>query len=241
MEMIKRKYLHQFSRHTNLNPPYSKYITANKFPDQISDLLNTEVIIKYKVLAKTDIETANKAATIIRDGKVISSRPSDDIQHMEDYVIPDYIKKENPLYDEGSFIVLRADSVEPFKFIGISTDYSKMVIGSTKIINNEYLFLSNVLEYPIQMNELLGIYVYNCYDDGEILAKVLRIDDCEPLYSILIEFLENNIIRFVLGDEVKSKLFEDDKNEINRYALSEQEIINIRMNSIIGNKIYGNT
>lgn len=229
-------FLHMLTKHTNLNLPYSDYVKGREFPNQIAELLNTEVTIKYRNFYETDIDVAARSATLINNGEVISSRPKDDDQQLEDRELPEFEKRERPHYYEGQFIVVRADADLPFRFIGISPDYSKIVVGSTeKDENDQYLFLDTVLEYPIQMNEYIGLGCYDQYksDVSEIKAVTLRVDKCEPCYTVLVEFLgSTNMIRFILGDEAQSLLYDyhdvdGSRDYDNRHAVEEENPVDV--------------
>lgn len=236
--------LHLLTKHTNLQVPFSDYVKSDKFPVQISELLNTEVNIKYRNYYETDLETETRAAVIIRDGEKISSRPSDDIQQLEDKESSLCEKEEKPFYYEEPFIVLRADADKPFRLIAVSKDYSKIIVNSTEIIDGEYLFLTKISEYPIQMNEYIGLQCEDQYagDIVSLNSVTLRVDKCEPCYSVLMEYIGGNMVRFVLGDEVTSKIImyqSDDPSTFFREPLTDAEIITMRQMMIEGKTIYG--
>ena len=212
---MRRQYdvmLHILSRHTNLQVPYSDYVNGNIFPDQISELLNTEVTIKYRCHYNTDYNIIEKAAIITEDGEEISSRPSDDIQQLEPRELTEEEKKENPFIFSEPFRVLRADATEPYRLIAISRDYKKIIVNSTKKDRyGNYLFETLVSEYTIQINELLGLGCYSQYAGKvrELKAVTLRVDATEPCYSVLMEFLgSTGMVRFILGDEAISVLYD---------------------------------
>ena len=236
--------LHLLTKHTNLQVPFSDYVKSNKFPAQISELLNTEVNIKYRNYYETDLETETRAAVIIRNGEKVSSRPSDDIQQLEDREPSLYEKEEKPFYYEEPFIVLRADAEKPFRLIAVSKDYSKIIVNSTEIIDGDYLFLTKVSEYPIQMNEYIGLQCEDQYagDIVNLNSVTLRVDKCEPCYSVLMEYVGDNKVRFILGDEAISKItmYQDDNPDtFFREPLTDAEIITMRKLTIGGKTIYG--
>ena len=235
--------LHLLTKHTNLQVPFSDYVKSNKFPAQISELLNTEVNIKYRNYYETDLETETRAAVIIRNGEKVSSRPSDDIQQLEDREPSLYEKEEKPFYYEEPFIVLRADAEKPFRLIAVSKDYSKIIVNSTEIIDGDYLFLTKVSEYPIQMNEYIGLQCEDQYaGDISLNSVTLRVDKCEPCYSVLMEYVGDNKVRFILGDEAISKIimYQDDNiDTFFREPLTDAEIITMRKLAIEGKTIYG--
>lgn len=234
--------LHLLTKHTNLQVPFSDYVKSDKFPTQISELLNTEVNIKYRNYYETDLETGTRAAVIIRNGEKVSSRPSDDTQQLEDREPLSYEKEEKPFYYEEPFIVLRADAEKPFRLIAVSKDYSKIIVNSTEVIDGNYLFLNKVSEYPIQMNEYIGLQCEDQYagDIVSLNSVTLRVDKCEPCYSVLMENIGDNQIRFILGDEAMSKIImNQDDNTFFREPLTDAEIITTRKSAIEGKTIYG--
>ncbi len=205
--------LHLLTRHTNLVQPYSDYVTATEFPEQITELLNTEVTIKYRNHYLSDISLIEKPATIIRDGETISSRPSDDAQQMEARKIPETEEKESPFVQEDKkFRIVRADAAEPYRLIAISTDYEVIVVNSTKKDDSgEYAFKTLVSEYATQLNEYVGLGCYDQYAGviTELKAATIRVDATEPCYSVLMEFLgSTGVVRFILGDEAASMLYD---------------------------------
>ena len=234
--------LHLLTKHTNLQVPFSDYVKSDKFPTQISELLNTEVNIKYRNYYETDLETGTRAAVIIRNGEKVSSRPSDDSQQLEDREPLSYEKEEKPFYYEEPFIVLRADAEKPFRLIAVSKDYSKIIVNSTEVIDGNYLFLTKVSEYPIQMNEYIGLQCDDQYagDIVSLKSVTLRVDKCEPCYSVLMEYVDDNQVRFILGDEAMSKIIMNkDDSTFFREPLTDAEIITTRKLAIEGKTIYG--
>ena len=196
MKKLNDVLLHLITKHTNLQLPFSDYVKSDKFPTQISELLNSEVNIKYRN------------------------------------------------YYEEPFIVLRADAEKPFRLIAVSKDYSKIIINSTEVINDNYLFLTKVSEYPIQMNEYIGLQCEDQYagDIVNLKSVTLRVDKCEPCYSVLMEYIGDNKVRFILGDEVISKIimYQDDNiDTFFREPLTDAEIITMRKLAIEGKTIYG--
>lgn len=195
-------HLHRLSRHTNMMMPYCKYISADKFPDQISELLNTEVTLKYR--NHNWIDNVNIEST---------SRPSDDYPWTpkgEDS--PEFSGDQHDVY-EDKFVVLRADATPPYRLIARSRDYKIILINSTDIDEGtgEYKFRSYVSEYAVQNYQLYYLDISDQYagEISELKAVTLRVDAGEPTYSVLVEYLGNTgYIRFVLGDEVFSNLLD---------------------------------
>ena len=90
--MIENNYLQELLKHTNIVLPFYTdrnfdYISANKFPAQNEELINTRVTIKYRDFStRTNPVTIEKAALItdITSEEINSSRPEDDMQKPED-------------------------------------------------------------------------------------------------------------------------------------------------------------
>jgi hypothetical protein len=210
--MINKLYdtlLHNLSRHTNLSQPYSDYVKSDSFPKQNSELLNKEVTIKYRDYKIVEEDKNN----------IKIHRPKDDTDLItghhntgpEDY-------DANDVYT-GTFKVLRADKSEPYVLIGVSKDYSKIVVNSTKPMENGKLeYTEKISIYPRQINELIGLELSDQFvgEIDEIRATSLRVDNGEPCYSVLMEILgSTGYVRFILGDEVQSIVrdYYDDKGE----------------------------
>ena len=178
----KLKYLHKLAHHTNLENPYSKYVSASIFPQQDSSKLGEVIELKYKNM--------NDAAEFIATG--------------EEGKYPWYDYGEfDPHIKTGQFTIVRFDLSEPYRFIAISLDGDVIVVSST--YDDKYL--EEITEYSIQYEEFNGLNItdkYNLTPEAEINAISVRVDNGEPCYSVLAELLPNNYIRFVIGDEVTS-------------------------------------
>lgn len=105
---------------------------------------------------------------------------------------------------EDDFLIVRCDLGSPYKLIALSVDYMYILVGDSRYYKKQ------VLLCPIQFSEFIGITVYNQYPGTipELRGVTIRVDNGEPCYSVIIEFLKDNTIRFVLGDECFSKLFD---------------------------------
>jgi hypothetical protein len=241
--------LHEQTRHTNIDRPYNRYVAGETFPEQITELLNTEVTLKYR---NYDIVDDNMEA-------VCAGRPEDD----QDY---DFYNREIGAEDfdqidvyENKFRVIRADSSEPFVLIGISEDYSKILVNSTRIEEDgEYRFKKFISSLPQQLNNYFGLEVENRHT-GEIETipgVTIRVDDKEATYSIIVEFLgSTNTIRVVLGDECFSRIVDylnDDYNfdakragnntndyaDINGHEASHEGLITMNIDAGHSNNMY---
>ena len=186
--------LHKLTRHSNRSVPYERHVADNQFPDQIAELLNTYVVLKYRDLRVVDD---------YHKDYIYLGRPSDDEPYFEREDGPEDIDQHD-VYEE-EFRVIRADSSEPFVLIGISKDYSKILVNSTRIIDGDYAFKEIISYYTKQDNTWIGLEVENKHNNKDIdrlNALTVRVDAGEPCYSILVEYLgATGIIRCVLEDE----------------------------------------
>lgn len=100
--------------------------------------------------------------------------------------------------------VVRCDSEEPFRMICMSNDYQFLLVTDSRYWEEK------VVQYPIQFNEFIGITVYDQYAGiiPEVKGVTLRVDNGEPCFAVIMEFLADNIVRFLLGDECFSKLYD---------------------------------
>lgn len=194
--------LHKVTKHTNLYRPYSDYVNGAIFPNQITSLLNTTVTLKYRNHYIADYQETQSREPIIKGS---SSRPSDDDKFVAPTEGPDDIDPR--IVFEDKFRIIRADAAEPYVLIGISEDYSKILVNSSKIVNGKYEYETKVSEWPVQDNSLIGIAVYDHYvrEPEEIKGVTMRVDTGEPCYSVIMEILgSTGYVRFVLGDEMYS-------------------------------------
>lgn len=200
--MIKQKYdvlLHLLTRATNLNIPYSDYVKGDKFPEQNKELINTKVTIQYRDYYKYDIEILD----------IKANRPKDDTPNIPNTEGPESYEYNHIYKDE--FRVVRADAEAPFVLIGINDDYSRIIINSSEPKENGgYKFEDLVSIYPIQRNEFTAIGVYSQYvgELDRLVGATMRVDACEPCASIIIELVGDNTVRFTLGDEHFSVLYD---------------------------------
>lgn len=177
----KLKFLHSIARHTNLENPYNEFVSANTFPEQDPEMLGSLVFLKYRDMYH--------AAEVNFDDEEDETENEDDIDIRN--------------LEEGYFTVLRFDITEPYRFIGLSLDGNVIVVSSTK----DDKYRRQITHYPIQYEEFNGLDLTDKYKQNpaaEIKGVSIRVDNGEPCYSVICEFLPNHVIRFVLGDEVKS-------------------------------------
>lgn len=94
--------------------------------------------------------------------------------------------------------IVRADKKYPYRMICISLDFNFIFVTDTR--NYGY-----ICQYPIQLDDFIGVTVEDLYLGSldRINGIVLRADNGEPCYSIILEYI-NDSYRFVLGDECLS-------------------------------------
>ena len=211
--------LHKLTKHTNVSMPFCKYISGNVFPTQIPELLNTDITLKYRNHYLVD----NSDLPCI-------GRPSDDTEYRpKSYDGPEFNGDQNDVYS-GTFTVIRADGSEPFRLIAVSKDYKKILINSTKVKDGAYEFLTKISEYSVQDNMFFGLDVRDQYagELNELKAVSVRVDEGEPCYSVMLEFLgATNYIRFILGDEaftaINTYLDLDEQFDYNNATAKEED------------------
>lgn len=191
----KYDYLFIEAKNTNTTYPNSRVVTGDSFPEQIEELLNTEIILRYRL--KNFISSSEDDHEF--------NRPSDDVNHTTDehFSPPD----DMFYYKHGTFIVLRADAVEPYVMIAKHRDKEFYMINSTKkdTLGN-YEFLERVSLYCAQNEKFKDVSVIDIYDGIEHDGEVVRIDDGEEYIIIIKESVGESEYRYVLGSEVISVL-----------------------------------
>lgn len=231
------------ARLTNTTLPHSDIIDRETYPQQINGLPGSTVSVKVNTHYKCNIESAlEEPASIEKDGEVISLRPEDDLQFLtkRELTGPDFVDIKD--YWEEEFLVLRADLVEPYVFIGISTNYSTVIVGSTKMNDQyHYDFLDNVYTYPVQANEYFNLVMLTHYmndqfiDDFYYDAIALRVDSTDPALAVIMEYIDDDNVRFILTDEVIVIDVFDDSVEY----ITDIDIPEYRRKLLEGKIIYG--
>ena len=236
--------LRKKAKMTNTILPHSDYITADTFPEQITELIGTTVNVKYANEYTCNIKTAlEKPASRKVGDETISLRPEDDHQFLEPRELngPDFIDARD-VWDID-VTILRADKVEPYVFIGISWNFDIVVISSTR--ENEmmhYTFLDEVTVYPMQYNEFFGLNIITHYMNDEFVndtrydAKLLRLDKTEPNNAVIMEYIDDDTVRFVLGDEVTA--IDNEPFDPENY-ITTQMIPEYRAGLLEGKNLYG--
>ena len=212
--------LHKRTHHTNMDVPYCRYISGTTFPTQHSELLNTTVTLKYRDYHIIDDERDE-------DTYIPVGRPMDDDDTYLLHQVGPEDFDEHRIYHEG-FRVVRADSSEPFVLIGISEDYSKVIINSTRIDPNtgDYEFKDKISTWALQDNNFFGLEIKDKHtgEVDELEAVSIQVDDGDPCHSIMVEFLgSTNMIRLVLGDECLSRIQDYYDDSFNFDGLNSEE------------------
>lgn len=185
--------LYKITHHTNLARPYDKNISGLRFPAQDSEKLGREITLRYvNKYIPEKIEEDN-----------------DEFESSEENIEEENI---NTIY-ENDFIIVRCDQSPPYRFIGISVDYTVILVGDSRTYDDEDL----VFKYPKQIEEYLGLYLTNEYVENPIeigeappdqiqklRGVVLSCDSTEPCNCVIAEFYEGNKTRFLLESEVLS-------------------------------------
>ena len=174
--------LHKITHHTNLEQPYDKNISGIIYPAQDADLLGRTVTLRYKnrYLPESD--------------RIFDEMAPD---RYDDPTMTD----EDVNIHEAEFIVLRCDLSEPFRAIFLSVDYTIMLVGDSRT------YQDNVLKYPKQIEEYIGLYLIDQYFETPFIhlnGVVLSCDSSEPGNGIIAEFYADNTVRFLLDYEVQA-------------------------------------
>lgn len=175
------------THHTNITIPRSDYISGTEYPDQYIDVLGKVYNFRFRNQYKVDV-------------------PEED---MDDVTIID----EHDIYTK-SFYIIRADSSAPYKIVAISTNFEYILVYDNSkgdiVIDEDNIDCPIITQYPIQLNEFIGLSIFDQYDGeiSEILGVTLRVDNGEPCYTVIAEFIANGEIRIILGDECFSRLFD---------------------------------
>lgn len=118
----------------------------------------------------------------------------------EDMGPVDEIEEDPHFVYEDNFRVIRCDIEEPYRMVSISID------NSIILVNDSRNYINEVVQYPIQYDEFIGIDIFNDYGDKFREGVTIRVDNGEPCHTVIIEFLTDEKIRVVLGDEVASHM-----------------------------------
>lgn len=206
--------LHKLTHHTNLSVPYSDYISVDKFPKQDLSKLNTIRELKFRNYYRIDPE--------------------------EDQLTNESKAEMHDIYT-AKFLIVRCDIEEPYKLIGISEDYYHIIVQDSRHTDSDVVSI-----YPHQMSEYIGLKTSSQYpaNFNHLDGVTLRVDNTEPCLSVIAEFIDEETVRFVLGDESFFKItgyyYKNSKalNELNDFK-SLEDIALLRKFIMKGKKIYG--
>lgn len=148
--------------------------------------------------------------------------------------VPDIVVDDSELADQHDIfvvnaIVVRCDKEEPYQMICLTKNYTPLVCDSRH-------WEETVMQYPIQYPEYIGIKTKDQYlrSDEQINGITLRVDEGEPCLTVLAEYVDENTVRFVLGDECISYL-------VDYYRISESDnepLEYIKHQITIGSEIF---
>lgn len=175
------------THHTNIVLPRSDYINGIDYPDQYINILGKVYSLRFRNQYKMDVPEEDM----------------DDVTNID----------EHDIYTRD-FYIIRADSSAPYKFVAISTDFEYILVYDNSkgdiVVDGDNITCPIITRYPIQLNEFIGLSVFDQYSGeiSEILGVTLRVDNGEPCYTVICEFVANGEIRIVLGDECISRLFD---------------------------------
>ena len=202
IDQSENDYLFILAKNTNTTYPNSNYIDEQTFPEQMEDLLGTEVELRYRL----------KNFFSSSDDDHIFNRPSDDVN----YTDVEHISPPDDMfyYKTDKFIVLRADNAEPYVMIAKHRTKDLYFINSTRLDeNNEYDFKTKVSLSSEQMQEFKNITFIDIYDNAEYSGEVYRIDNGEEFIIIIKESIGESDYRYLLGTEVISVIDKDSNVE----------------------------
>lgn len=143
--------------------------------------------------------------------------------------------------EHTNVLIIRYDLEDPYVFMGIDND-GRIFVGDTRTIDNEE---TPILLYPEQQYKFYAISVQDVFRDmkDHLDGLVIRCDDAHPAYAVIMEYMSENLIRFVTCDEVLSKVNMRsivNNPELYKKELDIKELINRLLNEE-GYNIYGTT
>ena len=235
--------LHRVLKHTNIEIPISDYITANTFPLQDNEKLNTYIELKYRLLSMYKNSMMDRPS---------SGRPHDDNTSGHREFGPEDI--EQPDIYTGEFRVLRYDIAEPYVLIAINNTNSMIIVNSTRPDDEDNpLYETKISEVAIQNNDAIGFVLENNYLDDNINGVLLSWDDTEPSKGVIMEYVSDTLVRFVLDEEVKCSIvaqyykdtngniiISDHGSPIKESKFTPTDVMEFRNMMLKDKEIYGN-
>ena len=222
-------YLHLQSRQTNLNIPYSDYVSYDKYPVQNLSLLNNIYKIKYRDNYMMDMKALSYPSI---------ERPYDDYPFIiRSEIGPEYNDSDEDYIHTKMFRIIRADLNDQHRAVMISEDYKTVLVCKSTGNDPDYDMFYIVHEYPIQDNRLLGLSGKTLFFDNMSRdAHTLAVDESNPLNSVIIEEMPDNVIRVILGDEVFFKILDEDI--YSRRGLQDNSIPAMRQSYLEGKYLH---
>lgn len=235
--------LHDYIGHTNKLQPYSVEIGYNKYPAQENDI-GTTITLKYRY---------RQLPEHAQDDPPVH-RPEDDTDYYEP---KQYTEGEENNLMEEEFTILRHDKMECFeaKLIAISVDFAKILCIRLDQVTD---LTTDCFIYPNQMTELIGFnvipqYVADLQSPRE--AHVICATKAEPMYSVILEYIDDSKYRVLTADEVQFLIPVDDwklitradnfekvwvpvENPVPYFYLNDMQIGTVRRNLMEGFRPY---
>lgn len=223
LEHIEHDHVNFRIRHTNRMLPYilcepykeelkenNKESKVSEYPEQNKDLLNTMVDIRFRNM-------------------YINDKHPEDIEDKPEEFDP------HDIYT-SSCVVVRCDAVEPYIMICISNTYEFVFVLDSRHYNEI------VTQYPIQFSSIIGLEVEHDYlgnhDIDPINGVIIRCDNGEPCKMVIMDFLDDDTVRFMTGDELLYKFIVNHMSELEMIEKSNETITEFRKNLMEGVKIY---
>lgn len=137
------------------------------------------------------------------------------------------------VYKENCILV-RYDKESPSIAIAVSINSGRVYILNSGLITSEN---DIIYKYPTQQTRYLNLATVgmDSINKDTYNGTIIRCDDAEPSYAIVMEYLENKIIRFVTSDEIRFRI-------VNYNTSHESSLNNIKellTTALEENKIYG--
>ena len=136
---------------------------------------------------------------------------------------------------ETNITILRWDITAPYIFIGCNNE-GKLFVGDTREFPND------ILMYCEQQYKFYKIETIDLFNDmrNQLNGIIIRCDDAQPSYCIIMEFVNDNTVRFILSDETVAKLHDDYKDKKEKDATIRESDIKSYLEEILSRyNLYG--
>lgn len=207
--METKDYLHKKFRHTNrIFPIASHMLELDVYPEQMDIVGNIyELSYRYK-----DIQTQGYTTERV----YAQERPKDDIQNHYDY--RDSQEWKDLYVYTKEFLILRADSVEPYRFVAMSTDYADIIVCDSRHWEDEKYHLIPGQDEHYNGHMVRPYFIDRLDDDisefveaipearilednGYLEAYLFSADKSEPGYCVVISYYGESEFKVYLDDE----------------------------------------